>query len=176
METLRLFVPLARELGVSSVESELRRLSSTHMQRPAAIGSSHWGSLIDLLPGSGAALDQLARLSCPEDALDELLSSDEDMRSVDELLPKLRERWAEHCVQVGEQLPVSDEGGETGFFGVGDAMGGGGGGVDGSLRGGEGSNDLLSHAAAVAFGAPIIVAAPAVTNAAEHMVHGLGLF
>ena len=37
-------------------------------------------------------------------------------------------------MQVGEQLPVSDEGGETGF-GVGDAMGGGGGGVDGFSEG-----------------------------------------
>ena len=150
-ETLRLFVPLARELGASQLEAELRRLSSSYMYSAPA-------GLLGTLPGSGMALDGLASLQCPA-VLEQMLSADDEMRAVDVI--KLRDAWAQHCEQHGgsSQMRLSAWRDASREAEAGDAAG--------AVR-------SLTQAAAMAFAAPIVVAAPAVTNAAEQAAQAAG--
>jgi len=90
-ETLELFVPLARALGVREVEAELQQLSSTHLHLfPGA------AELLGRFPVTGELLRHFATRQCPS-LLDDFLQDEHLSRhDVASRLGLHRERWAKH--------------------------------------------------------------------------------
>lgn len=136
-ETLELFVPLAKAVGVAPFEKELRRLSAEHLSPLAelkAASSAHSSkkpsSFFDD-GGFGARLmgyaeESFASAQCPA-LLDEFLANDAALRGA-ELGPKLRahrESWAAHCTaqraphlsEAAAPLKPREESGQKGWLG-----------------------------------------------------------
>ena len=101
-ETLELFVPLARGLGVASLERELAALSAEHLAPSAP----------------GAALGALARASCPA-IVSELLADDAELRALapggaaadappPAWVSRHAQRWDAHCAAHAAALPAAD--------------------------------------------------------------------
>jgi len=98
-ETLQLYVPLARRLGVDSIERELSRHSARHLFRPRVRAPLE---AIGMLAGSSDLLSHAAQLACPG-ALDEMICADGVLASmdVDAELRAHRWRWAQHALESG---------------------------------------------------------------------------
>jgi hypothetical protein len=140
-ETLRLFVPLARQLGVYQLEDELLRLSLAHVQPFKAVPPGAAGGLLEALPGSGALLENWHRLECPGEQLEALLDEDDEMRNAGiRFASHHRSRWARHCDE--HYLPANTASGEAGAL------------------------PIASTSVAAALAAPVVFAAPAVAHAA----------
>lgn len=97
-ETMELFVPLAKCIGVKPLEAELRRLSKSHL-RPF-VNSPSASHLVGVLPGAEAILDWIAELRCPA-TLDKLLHGDEELasRGVGYYISGHRQQWEAHCAR-----------------------------------------------------------------------------
>ena len=98
-ETLSLFVPLARMVGVSSIEAELRALSAQYLSPlPAPATALLSDSWLGQVAGSRDLLDSYASAVCPA-TLDTLLESDAILarRRVEERLARHRQIWTAHC-------------------------------------------------------------------------------
>ena len=98
-ETMELFVPLARTVGVREVEAELQRLSSTHLHLfPGA------AELLERFPVTSDLLVHFAAKQCPS-LLDDFLEHDEQLsrHDVATRLGLHRVRWAEHCARWHRQ-------------------------------------------------------------------------
>jgi len=94
-ETMELFVPLARAVGVHQLEEELQRLSSTHLHLfPGA------AEILDRFPITGDLLRHFAEKQCPS-LLENFIQHDEQLsrHDVASRLGLHRERWAEHCAR-----------------------------------------------------------------------------
>lgn len=100
-ETMELFVPLAKTVGVKPLEAELRALSAQHLSPLAELtaaaehGAAREGNFGKLM---GFADQAFATAKCPA-LLSEFLLADEALRKAD-LSSKLashRETWAAHC-------------------------------------------------------------------------------
>ena len=100
-ETMELFVPLAKTVGVKPLEAELRALSAKHLSPLAELtaaaehGAAREGSFGKLMSFADEAF---AAAKCPA-LLSEFLLADEALRAAD-LSLKLashRETWAAHC-------------------------------------------------------------------------------
>lgn len=91
-ETLELFVPLARRIGASEIEAELKLLSAQYLFPRA-------GKVV-----APTLLAPLAKMQCP-DLLQDYIQHDEDMGDIDHRLSCHRARWAEHCALL--RVPTS---------------------------------------------------------------------
>lgn len=98
-ETMELFVPLAARVGVTPLETELRRLSAQHLH-PFANAPPPALQLLESLPGSKALLDWIAERQCPA-TLDKLLYSDAELasRGVGWVIAGHRQQWEAHCAR-----------------------------------------------------------------------------
>lgn len=98
-ETLRLYVPLARRLGVSSIERELSQHSARHLFRQRIRAPLE---AIGMLAGASDLLTHVAEMRCPA-ALDQMISHDRLLASmdVDAELSAHRWRWAQHALEAG---------------------------------------------------------------------------
>jgi hypothetical protein len=104
-ETMELFVPLAKTVGVAPIEAELRRLSAQHLSPLAELSAAATASELQASrPNSWTSLvrgfvdESFAKAQCPA-LLAEFLLADRALREAD-LGGKLvahRQAWAAHC-------------------------------------------------------------------------------
>mmetsp|Transcript_19937 Transcript_19937/g.41931 ORF Transcript_19937/g.41931 Transcript_19937/m.41931 type:complete len:514 (-) Transcript_19937:161-1702(-) len=102
-ETMEIFVPLAKTIGVAPIEAELRALSAQHLSPLAELtGAAERGAAKEGAWGVGKLMgfadEAFASAKCPA-LLSEFLLADEALREAD-LSSKLashRETWAAHC-------------------------------------------------------------------------------
>lgn len=92
-ETLDLFVPLAKRVGVAPLHAELQRLSTAYVNPFPTATKTLLGQRV-----GGAILTRIARLQYPG-TLDDFLLKDETLahNDVEGSLAAHRQRWAEHC-------------------------------------------------------------------------------
>lgn len=104
-ETMELFVPLAKTVGIAPVEAELRRLSAQHLSPLAEISKESQDNAQRLLSSRRVTsmmrslVDQkFVEVTCPA-LLSEFLLADEALRASDikNKLKSHREAWAAHC-------------------------------------------------------------------------------